>query len=94
MTADNINKLKEAFIQGSRSATFTDEKLEKIAQILTEQYVNKGKKFTTKTVTEIITQMKMADYSQSKNPEAALKTAARKVLIKLGVIETKSKGQS
>ena len=82
----SLEQLQKSFInQGSRGGKIGEDELQVIAKEL-QVMVDGGKTFTVATVSKIITDKKLANYENCKNPEAALRTAGRKALISLGVI--------
>ncbi len=72
--------LKDSFVKGGKGSKIDEIGVEKIGEILVQEFKNKGKKFGIKEVAEIIKTRKIADYSNCANESAALKNAASKVM--------------
>ena len=103
---NNLIKLKDAFVRGSGGKAISDEVINKIGQILVNEYANKNKKFTLSTVIEIAKKMTtgvkdskgndipVVDHTNSHNPARAWSSTGYSILKRLGVYPLKDKSKS
>ena len=84
--AKKYSGLTEKFQNNSRGGAISDELADKVGEALTKS----GAAFTVNSVAKLITDNKWYDTTTAKNPESAMKTVARRILIKLGIIQKKN----